>query len=74
MVEYFCLLSNCDGGLSRFGFVEFDDEEEAEYAIKKMDGKRVNGREIRLEYKRPQERNSFGGGSRGRDRGSGRYY
>jgi RNA recognition motif-containing protein len=61
-----------DGSLKGFGFIDFDDEEEAEYALRKMDGKRVNGREIRLEYKRggggDRERSSYSYDSRrGRD-------
>jgi len=63
-----------------FGFVEFDDEYDAEDALNKMNGKELDGRVLRIEYGRNR---GGGGGSgyrggghrgayddRGRDRGS----
>jgi len=60
-----------DTGRSKgFGFVEMSTEEEAQAAVKGMDGKELNGRTIAVSEARPQEnreRRSFGGG--GNDRG-----
>ena len=55
-------------GVSRFGFIDFDKVEDAERALKKFDGIRINGREIRLEFKKAsdKDRDSFGYRSRGR--------
>ncbi len=61
-----------------FGFVEMSSDEEAQAAIKGMDGKDINGRAVAVSEARPQEnreRRSFGGdrgGDRG-DRGSRQY-
>jgi cold-inducible RNA-binding protein len=38
-----------------FGFVEFSTEEEAQAAVKGMDGKELNGRTIAVSEARPQE-------------------
>ena len=50
-----------------FGFVRFVSRKDADYAISKMDGRYVDGREIRVsfaKYDRPIDE----GGHRGRDR------
>ena len=50
-----------------FGFVRFVSRKDADYAISKMDGRYVDGREIRVsfaKYDRPVDE----GNSRGRDR------
>ena len=47
-----------------FGFVEFETEEEAQAAVKGMDGKEIGGRAVAVSEARPQEnreRRSFGG-------------
>jgi cold-inducible RNA-binding protein len=67
-----------DTGRSKgFGFVEMGSDEEAQAAVKGMDGKDVGGRAVAVSEARPQEnreRRSFGGGDRGgRDRGGNRY-
>lgn len=59
-----------DTGRSKgFGFVEMSSEEEAQAAVKGMDGKEIGGRNVAVSEVRPQEnreRRSFGGGG---DRG-----
>lgn len=55
-------------GRSRgFGFVEFDDDDAADKAIKEADGKELDGRNITVNE--AQSRND-NGGNRGGDRGS----
>lgn len=57
-----------------FGFVEMASEEEAQAAIKLLDGKELDGRTIAVNEARPQEnreRRSFGGGDRGGNRSTG---
>jgi cold-inducible RNA-binding protein len=66
-----------------FGFVEMSTDEEAQEAIKQLDGKELDGRAIAVSEARPREdnnnreRRSFGGGNGGggfRDnRGGNRY-
>ncbi len=56
-----------------FGFVEMSSDEEAQAAVKGMDGKEIGGRAVAVSEARPQEnreRRPFnGGGNRGGDRG-----
>jgi len=52
-----------------FGFVEMDSGEEAQTAIKALNGQEVNGRALTVNEARPREersgsRGGFGGGSR----------
>lgn len=57
-----------------FGFVEMSTDEEAQAAVKGMDGKEINGRAVAVSEARPQEnreRRPYNGG--GGDRG-GRSY
>lgn len=60
-----------DSGRSKgFGFVEMSSEEEAQAAIKNMNGKEVDGRTITVSEARPQEpRNNGPRGGFGNDRG-----
>ena len=54
-----------------FGFIVFDDGRDAEDAVREMDGKRVCGTRIRVEFARgPTRGGSRGGGGGGRSRGS----
>ncbi len=63
-----------DTGRSKgFGFVEMSSDEEAQAAVKGMDGKDLGGRTVAVSEARPQEnreRRSFGGGN---DRGGRQY-
>jgi len=65
-----------------FGFVEMSTDEEAQEAIKQLDGKELDGRAIAVSEARPRddnrERRSFGGGNGGNsfrdnNRGGNRY-
>ncbi len=62
-----------------FGFAEIPSEEDAQKAISELNGKDMQGRELKVSEARPMEdrppRRSFGGGDRGfggggRDRGN----
>jgi RNA recognition motif-containing protein len=59
-----------------FGFVEMTNDDEAQKAIKELDGSDQDGRRLGVSVARPREERSgggsgggFGGGSRGGDRG-----
>ncbi|WP_336515650.1 RNA-binding protein [Pollutibacter soli] len=58
------ILDKFTGKSRGFGFVEMPDKESAENAIKEIDGKTVDGRQVRVSEARPKEdnRNSRGGG------------
>jgi len=70
-----------DSGRSRgFAFVEMEDGEGAQNAVKQMNGRDVNGRNLVVNEARPREegnrggghgggRGGFGGGNRGNNRG-----
>ncbi len=60
------IIKDRDSGQSKgFGFVEMADDEEAQNAIKELNGKDLSGRAITVNEARPQEdrRPSYGGGS-----------
>ena len=67
-----------DTGRSKgFGFVEMSTDEEAQAAVKGMDGKELSGRTVAVSEARPQEnreRRSFGGGGGGDRGGNDRRY
>lgn len=70
----FVVKDKFSGKSKGFGFVEFEDDQEAQNAIKALDGKDLNGRAIVVNEARPQEerpRGSGGGGSRGFGGGNG---
>lgn len=53
-------------GRSRgFGFVEFEDDSEADKAIEEMNGKEIEGRAIVVNEARPREDRPQNGGGRG---------
>lgn len=69
-----------DSGRSKgFGFVEMDNDDEANRAIEELNGTDLNGRALNISEARPQEPRSggggrgggFGGGGRGGGRGGG---
>ena len=57
-----------------FGFVEMSTDEEAEKAIKELNGQEMGGRQIKVDEARPPEerRDRFGGGGFGGGYGGGR--
>src|SRR5213595_3582388 len=69
------IINDRDTGRSKgFGFVEMSSDDEAQAAIKELNGKELDGRTIAVNEARPQEnreRRSFGGGDRGGNRGGG---
>lgn len=57
------VIKDRDSGQSKgFGFVEMSSDEEAQAAIKGLNGKEVSGRSIMVNEARPQEDRSQGGG------------
>ncbi len=65
-------------GQSRgFGFIEMATKAEGQKAISMLNGREVEGRSLRVNEARPQERRTFGGGrgggGGGRGGGRGRY-
>ena len=65
-VESANVVEDRDTGRSRgFGFVEMSSKEEAEKAIAELNGKEVDGRELKVNEAKPQENRSGGGGGRG---------
>lgn len=63
------VLSDRETGRSRgFGFVEMEDEESAQSAISKFDGYTFDGRKLRVNESRPQEKRSGGGMGGGNSR------
>ncbi len=55
-----------DSGRSKgFGFVEMDNEQEAQAAIAALNGKEIDGRTLTVNEARPREERSGGGGGGG---------
>jgi RNA recognition motif-containing protein len=72
-VESASVVTDRDTGRSRgFGFVEMQTLEDAQAAVRQLDGQEVDGRRIKVEMARPSgggERRGGGGGGGGRPRG-----
>jgi len=49
-----------------FGFVEMDDDQEANKAIEELNNAELSGRNIKVNESRPRSNDSRGGGNRGR--------
>ena len=65
-VESANVVEDRDTGRSRgFGFVEMSSKEEADNAIAQLNGKEVDGRELKVNEAKPQENRGGGGGGRG---------
>ncbi|MEP7212095.1 MAG: RNA-binding protein [Acidobacteriota bacterium] len=65
-VESANVVEDRDTGRSRgFGFVEMSSQEEADNAIAQLNGKEVDGRELKVNEAKPQESRGGGGGGRG---------
>lgn len=65
-VESVNIIEDRDTGRSRgFGFVEMSSKEEGQNAISQLDGKEVDGRNLKVNEAKPREnRGGGGGGSR----------
>ena len=60
------IIEDRETGRSRgFGFVEMASAEEAKAAITALDGKEVDGRNLKVNEAKPQEKRSNGGGGYG---------
>lgn len=69
------VVTDRETGRSRgFGFVEFDNDAEADAAIEKLNNSDLDGRQITVNEARPREdRPQGGGGNRGGDNGGGSF-
>lgn len=62
-VESASVVEDRDTGRSRgFGFVEMSSKEEGERAIEELNGKEVDGRELKVNEAKPRENRAGGGG------------
>ncbi len=65
IVQSVKLITNRDTGQCRgFGFIEMMSEAEAQAAIDSLNGTDYDGRPMKVNEARPQQRNSGGGGNR----------
>ena len=69
------IIEDRETGRSRgFGFVEMSSKEEGQKAISELNGKDVDGRELKVNEAKPQEKRAgAGGGGRGGYNGGGGY-
>ena len=73
-VESANLIEDRETGRSRgFAFVEMSSQAEGENAVAQLNGKEVDGRELKVNEAKPQEKRSNGGGGRGNYGGGGGY-
>lgn len=62
-VESANVIMNRDTGQSKgFGFVEMSSSAEAQKAIQEINGSTIDGREVKVNEAKPQEKRSGGGG------------
>jgi RNA recognition motif-containing protein len=72
-VESANVVEDRETGRSRgFGFVEMSSKSEGEAAISALNGKEVDGRELKVNEAKPREDRGFGGGGGGGGRGGNR--
>ncbi len=63
------VMDRMTGRSKGFGFVEIEDDSQADEAISKMDGQTIGGRPVRVSEAKPQEDRPRGGGGGGGFRG-----
>lgn len=73
-VESASVIEDRETGRSRgFGFVEMSSQTEGQNAIEQLNGREVDGRELKVNEAKPRENRAggggFGGGNRGGNRG-----
>ncbi len=72
-VESANVIEDRETGRSRgFGFVEMTNQADGENAIAQLNGKEVDGRQLKVNEAKPQERSGGGGGRGGYGGGGGR--
>jgi RNA recognition motif-containing protein len=72
-VESTNIIEDRETGRSRgFAFVEMSSQEEGQNAISQLDGKEIDGRQLKVNEAKPRENNG-GGGNRGGGGGRGGY-
>jgi RNA recognition motif-containing protein len=65
-VDSVSLITDRDTGQSKgFAFVEMSSDSEAQTATQEMNGKMLDGRQIKVNEAKPRENRSGGGGNRG---------
>ncbi len=65
-VESANIIEDRDTGRSRgFAFVEMSSQEEAQKAISELNGREIDGRELKVNEAKPQEKRAGGGGGGG---------
>lgn len=66
-VESTNIIEDRETGRSRgFAFVEMSNQEEAQNAISQLDGKEIDGRNLKVNEAKPRENRAAGGGGRSR--------
>lgn len=73
-VESVSIIEDRDTGRSRgFGFVEMSSKAEGQEAISNLDGKELDGRDLKVNEAKPRENRNGGGGGGGGFRGGSRW-